>query len=53
MVRRWDGINWIVLFNQRADPSNLPYGEAIDPALHQAADAVVSWPAHDLFASIG
>lgn len=53
MVRRWDGINWVVLFNQRDDPSRLPYLEAIDAALHEAADAVQQWPARDLFVRIG
>jgi len=48
MVRLWDGLNWCVLFNQRDDPSGLPYGE-IDNLLHAAADAVSSWPDHDLF----
>jgi CubicO group peptidase (beta-lactamase class C family) len=50
MVRRWDGIDWMVLFNQRADPSGLSY-EVIDDALHSAADAVTNWPDHDLFAN--
>jgi hypothetical protein len=48
MVRRFDGLTWTVLLNQRDDPSGLNYG-AIDGALHAAADAVSSWPADDLF----
>jgi len=48
LVRRWDGLNWAVLFNQRADPSGLSYGD-IDGALHRAADAVREWPEYDLF----
>lgn len=48
LVRRWDGLNWAVLFNQRSDDSKLSDG-AIDPALHRAAAAVKEWPSHDLF----
>ena len=49
MVRRWDGINWIALFNQRDDPSRLDYLDALGPALHRVSDAVARWPEHDLF----
>jgi N-acyl-D-amino-acid deacylase len=49
LVRRWDGLSWVVLFNQRSEDDKLP-DSAIDPALHRAADKVKSWPAHDLFA---
>ncbi len=48
LVRRWDGLSWAVLFNQRQDIPNLPDG-AIDPAMHRAADAVKQWPQEDLF----
>ena len=48
LVRRRDGINWCVLFNQSDDPSGADYGE-IDSLLHAAADAVSVWPDHDLF----
>jgi CubicO group peptidase (beta-lactamase class C family) len=48
LVRRWDGLSWAVLFNQRSGDKKLPDG-AIDPALHRAADAVKEWPEHDLF----
>ena len=37
LVRRWDGLSWAVLFNQRSEDKKLP-DSAIDPALHQAAD---------------
>ncbi len=49
LVRRWDGLSWAVLFNQRSAKDDLP-DSAIDPALHHAADAVGEWPKHDLFA---
>jgi len=48
LVRRWDGLSWVVLFNQRSEDPQLPDG-AIDPALHRAANAVGEWPEHDLF----
>jgi CubicO group peptidase (beta-lactamase class C family) len=48
LVRRWDGVNYCVLFNQRDDASGLPYWE-IDPLLYNAADKISLWPDHDLF----
>lgn len=50
LVRRWDGLSWAVLFNQRSRDNKLPDG-AIDSALHRAANAVKAWPAGDLFES--
>ncbi|MSU61189.1 MAG: class A beta-lactamase-related serine hydrolase [Pedosphaera sp.] len=47
LVRRWDGLSWAVLFNQRSDDVQLP-DNAIDAALHRAADAVDRWPKIDL-----
>jgi CubicO group peptidase (beta-lactamase class C family) len=46
LVRRNDGINWAILFNQRddiSDPTGSTYGQ-IDGLLHAAADAVTTWP---------
>jgi CubicO group peptidase (beta-lactamase class C family) len=51
LVRRFDGIDWFVVFNERdsmSDPSGDSYWE-IDGLLHAAADAVKTWPDHDLF----
>jgi CubicO group peptidase (beta-lactamase class C family) len=51
MVRRWDGLNWAVLFGQRDspdDPQSRTYFD-IDGQLHVAADAVSRWPSHDFF----
>ncbi len=50
LVRRYDGLSWAMLFNQRSNDKKLPDGE-IDGALHRAADSVAEWPAHDLFGS--
>jgi CubicO group peptidase (beta-lactamase class C family) len=51
LVRRWDGLDWAVVFNQRSEDDKLPDG-AIDGALHRAAAAVSRWPDHDLFPSL-
>lgn len=51
LVRRWDGLSWAALLNQRSKDRKLD-GE-IDPALHRAADAVKEWPKEDLFARFG
>ena len=48
LVRRWDGLSWAALFNQRSDSDG-----AIDPALHRAAAAVAEWPEEDLFGRMG
>lgn len=49
LVRRGsDKTNWCVLFNQRDDASGLAYTD-IDGLLHTAANAVTTWPTHDLF----
>ncbi|MBP2704962.1 beta-lactamase family protein [Microbispora sp. RL4-1S] len=55
MVRRWDGLSWVVLFDQRDDPSGLEYDNEIDNLMHQAADSVGpdSWPSTNLFPSYG
>ena len=50
LVRRWDGLSWVMLFNQRSKDRKLD-GE-IDPALHRAADAVKEWPKGDLFTKL-
>lgn len=48
LVRRWDGLTWAALFNQRSEDGKLPDGD-IDPALHRAAAGVKQWPTEDLF----
>jgi CubicO group peptidase (beta-lactamase class C family) len=51
MVRRSDGVDWCVVFNEResiSDPNGDSYWE-IDELLHNAANAVKIWPSHDLF----
>lgn len=51
LVRRQDGLNWVVLFNTHADSRGKALAGLIDPLLHIAADAVETWPEHDLFLS--
>lgn len=44
LIRRWDGLTWAMLFNQRT-----PGDSEIDGAMHKAAAAVQNWPTQDLF----
>jgi CubicO group peptidase (beta-lactamase class C family) len=44
VMQREDGVNIAALFNQRTDPSGLPY-EAIEKILNKAADGIHTWPA--------
>ncbi|WP_432861577.1 serine hydrolase domain-containing protein [Microbispora rosea] len=53
MVRRYDGLSWIVLFNRWDDALGQNYTADIDYPLHVAADSVTSWPNTDLFPSYG
>jgi N-acyl-D-amino-acid deacylase len=51
LVRRWDGLNWAVLFNMdHSSAENKLLADLIDPLVHQAADQVKHWPAQDMFA---
>jgi hypothetical protein len=44
LVRRHDGLTWAVLFNARNSAKKVEPASAIDPLLHEAADAVKNWP---------
>ncbi|HZT43337.1 MAG TPA: serine hydrolase domain-containing protein [Chthonomonadaceae bacterium] len=48
LIKRWDGLAWAALFNQRETGNGLSDAE-IDARLHPAADAVKDWPDVDLF----
>jgi CubicO group peptidase (beta-lactamase class C family) len=48
LMRRPDGVNWAVIFNQRDDASGLLY-DLIGVMLEQTANSITSWPTHDLF----
>jgi N-acyl-D-amino-acid deacylase len=49
MVRRFDGIDWAVLFNSDEAPNGEPLSAEMDSLMHEAADAVTVWPDIDLF----
>jgi N-acyl-D-amino-acid deacylase len=44
LVRRWDGLNWAVLFNTSNNPDGKSLTGLIDGPLHEAADKVKVWP---------
>jgi N-acyl-D-amino-acid deacylase len=44
MVRRHDGLAWVLLFNARQHGDVRHLTRLIDPLLHQAADEVKQWP---------
>ncbi|MBC6457909.1 beta-lactamase family protein [Actinomadura sp. HBU206391] len=49
VTRRFDGITWALLFDQRDDASGLGYTyNDFSQPLHQAANAVTTWPTGDL-----
>lgn len=49
IVRRWDGLEWAVVVNQRNEASPAGYVNEMDYTLAMAASAVQRWPTHDLF----
>jgi len=49
LVRRHDGLSWVVLMNRRKTPHGPHATRLIDPEVHRAASAVKRWPTHDLF----
>jgi CubicO group peptidase (beta-lactamase class C family) len=49
LVRRFDGLNWAVLFNTQEDAKGANLAGEIDSLVHEAADKVKKWPNIDLF----
>jgi N-acyl-D-amino-acid deacylase len=49
LVRRSDGLCWVVLFNARENRKGQTLAKLIDPLVHHAADKVKQWPNRDLF----
>ncbi|HSQ58400.1 MAG TPA: serine hydrolase domain-containing protein, partial [Gemmata sp.] len=49
LVRRFDGLNWAVLFNTDTSQKSKVLADFIDGPMHEAADAVKRWPESDLF----
>lgn len=52
MVKRFDGIDYAVVFNQRST-AGLPPSSDIDPQLYGTASAIASWPGGDLKSTAG
>jgi N-acyl-D-amino-acid deacylase len=53
LVRRWDGLNWAVLFNTALAPDGKQrLSGLIDGPLHQAADQVKRWPTVNRFSDL-
>jgi CubicO group peptidase (beta-lactamase class C family) len=49
LVRRHDGLSFVVLMNRRKTPYGDHAARLIAPLVRKAADAVKTWPTHDLF----
>lgn len=49
LVRRWDGLDWAVLFNTFDDSSGKSLAGLIDGRIHEAAARVSTWPDIDQF----
>jgi N-acyl-D-amino-acid deacylase len=49
LVRRFDGLNWALLFNTRENQAGAELSDKIDESVHEAADAVKRWPNIDTF----
>ncbi|GAA4095746.1 serine hydrolase domain-containing protein [Actinomadura miaoliensis] len=50
VTRRYDGVTWALLFDQRDDPSGLPYTYTdFSAPLHTVANGLKTWPTKDLF----
>ncbi|MCA8996641.1 MAG: serine hydrolase [Planctomycetaceae bacterium] len=49
LIRRYDGKNFVALFNTRVSPETGHLGREFDTLLHEMANSVDSWPDHDLF----
>lgn len=47
LVRRWDGFNWVALFNTNNAPRSLV--TEIDPEIHKVVNGIGSWPMVDHF----
>jgi len=53
MVRRSDGIGWVVLFNMRHNKDYKQLASLIDGKLHKVMNKIQAWPQYDLFKSLG
>ena len=53
LVRRYDGLNWAVLFNSRDGADGKRMSAHIDGRMHRVANAVKEWPTGDLYPRYG
>ena len=51
LVRAYNGLDWVALFNARSSSSSSSFAAELDAALWAAAGAVTQWPTEDLFGS--
>ncbi|GAA4327619.1 hypothetical protein GCM10023178_40370 [Actinomadura luteofluorescens] len=52
VTRRYDGVTWALLFDQRDDPSGLTYEyDDFSAPLHKVANALTTWPSTNLFST--
>jgi N-acyl-D-amino-acid deacylase len=49
LVRAYNGLDWVALFNARASSSSTSFDAELDQSLWTAAGAVTQWPTEDLF----
>lgn len=49
LVRAYNGLDWVALFNARSSSSSSSFAAELDPALWDAARGVAEWPTEDLF----
>jgi N-acyl-D-amino-acid deacylase len=49
LVRAYNGISWVALFNARNEPGGCAFSCELDSSLWQAVDRVQQWPTVDLF----
>lgn len=49
LMRRHDGNHWVVLFNTRRTKGKDQPAKLVEGRLHQAIEAVETWPEHNLF----
>ncbi len=49
MVRRENGLAWVVLLNRRSGPDGKHLGYVLEPRLAKAIDAIEHWPDYDAF----
>ncbi len=47
LMRRWDGVNWAVIFNTDRGAGGEYLAAAVAPLVHEAADRVKEWPPGD------